>query len=145
MLLLVAEHAHTNFWVLNVGGRAGIIELLDRAEEDLEDGEMSAAQLLRYQDPLSSMKSCLHMAIERSQQEAAWALLWLASDLPSAAFPEAVSQAAQAMGAERESTRGLDIRNLRDDHGRTAGAFAGSMGDTWAEMLGAGLLDHEGM
>jgi len=49
------------------------------------------------------------------------------------------------MGAKRESTRVRDIRSLRDDHGRTAGASAESMGDTWAEILGAGLLDHEGM
>jgi hypothetical protein len=58
------------------GDLAGIIELLKAIDEDSDEGDMTSAELLRYQDPLDGMKSGLHVAIEKSQQEVVWLLLW---------------------------------------------------------------------
>lgn len=110
------------------GDVAGIIELLKAIEEDRDEDEMSPQELLRYQDPLDGMKTGLHMAMEKDQQEAVWLLLWLASSLPTGVFPEEVAQAAQVMGAGRETAEGTDIRSLRDEQHRTAEDVARSMG-----------------
>jgi hypothetical protein len=122
------------------GDVTGIVELLNSIVDDPDEGDMSGAELLRYKDPLDGGKSGLHVAIEKSQQEAAWLLMWLASEFPTSAFPEEVARAAQVMGAGRETARGPDIRTLKDDQGRTAGDVAESMGNTWAGLLGAGIL-----
>ena len=122
------------------GDVAGIVELLQAIEEDSDEGDLSPAELLRYQDPLDSMKSGLHLAIEKSQQEAVWALLWLASDIPTSAFPEEVTRDAQVMGSGRQFTQGPDIRGLQDSNGYAAAEVATRMGGTWAALLGAGFL-----
>lgn len=122
------------------GDVGGIVELLNALEEDPDEGDMLPAELLRYQDPLDGNKTGLHVAIEKNQLEAVWLLLWLASEYPTSAFPEEVSRAAQVMGAGRETARGPEIRALRDEQGRNAEDVAGSMGNTWASLLGAGVL-----
>lgn len=123
------------------GDIAGIVELLKAIEEDSDEGDMSPAELLRYQDSLDGMKTGLHIAIEKSQQEALWLLLWLASTLPSSEFPEEVINAAEAMGAGRDTVTGADIRGLRDTDERTARDLAESMGVAWSGLLQAGVLD----
>lgn len=122
------------------GDIAGIVELLQAIEEDRDEEDMSPSELLRYQDPLEGMKSGLHISIEKSQQEAVWLLLWLASSLPTDVFPEEVTQAAQAMNAGRATAEGTDIRSLGDEQQRTAGDVAASMGGVWAGLVGAGVL-----
>jgi len=122
------------------GDISGIIELLKDIEENEDEGNMSPTDLLRFQDPLDGMKTGLHVAIEKTQQEAVWLLLWLASGLQTPVFPEEVSQAAEVMGAARETAGGVDIRSFRDEQERTAEDVAGSMGNTWAALLGAGVL-----
>jgi hypothetical protein len=123
------------------GDISGIIELLKNIDENEEDEErMSSGEILRFQDPLDGMKTGLHVAIERTQQETVWLLLWLASGLLTQVFPEDVSHAAEVMGAGRETARGVDIRSLRDEQDRTAEDMAGSMGNSWAALLGAGVL-----
>jgi len=122
------------------GDVSGIIELLKDIDENEDEESMSLAEILRFQDPLTSMKTGLHVAIERMQQEAVWLLLWLASGLNTQVFPEEVSQAAEAMGASRDTAGGIDIRSLRDEQERTAEDAAGSMGNSWAGLLGAGVL-----
>jgi hypothetical protein len=122
------------------GDIAGITEILKAIEEDSDEGDMSPAELLRYQDPLDTLKTGLHVAIEKTQQEVVWLLLWLASNLQTRAFPKEVSQAAEVMGAGREMAQGLDIRVLRDQQGRTAADVARGMGDTWAGLLVSGIL-----
>ena len=122
------------------GDVGGIVELLNAIAEDADEGDMSPAELLRYQDPLDGGKTGLHVAIEKNQQEAVWLLLWLASEFPTSAFPEEVKQAAQAMGAERATARGPDIRSLRDEQGRNAEDVARGMGSLWTGLLGAGVL-----
>jgi hypothetical protein len=122
------------------GDVAGIIELLKALEDDADEDDMSPAELLRYQDPLDGMKTGLHVAVERNQQEALWLLLWLASSIPSHAFPEEVVEAAATMDAGRETAGGVDIRSLRDEQDRTAEDVARGMGNTFTELLGAGIL-----
>ena len=122
------------------GDVGGVVELLQAVEEDPDEGDLSPAELIRYQDPLDGNKTALHVAIEAHQQEAVWLLLWLASDLPSSAFPEDVSRAARVMGAGRETARGSDLRDLRDEQGRNADDVAGSIGSTWDGLLRAGIL-----
>lgn len=122
------------------GDVAGIVELLKALEEDADEGDMSPSELLRFQDPLDGMKTGLHVAVERNQQEALWLLLWLASSIPSHAFPEEVAQAAATMDAGRGTAGGVDIRSLKDEGGKTPEDVASGMGNTWAGILGAGVL-----
>lgn len=122
------------------GDVGGIVELLNAIEEDRDEDDMSPTDLLRYQDPLEGMKTGLHMALEKNQQEAVWLLLWLASSLPTGAFPEEVTEAAQVMNAGRSTAEGTDIRSLRDEEYRTAEEVAASLGGVWAGLVGAGVL-----
>jgi len=101
---------------------------------------MSPAELLRFQDPLDGLKTGLHIAIERNQQEVLWLILWLASNIPTPAFPEEVAQAAATMDAGRETAQGIDIRSLKDEQERSPEDVAIGMGSTWAGLLGAGVL-----
>lgn len=125
------------------GDVGGIVELLDAIDEDADEGDMSPAELLRYQDPLDGGKTGLHVALEKSQQDVVWLLLWVASEFPTWAFPDEVANAAQVMGAGRETARGPDIRSLRDEQGRTAEDIARGMEDTWEGLLEAGFLKGE--
>ena len=135
-----ARPARAYLTMCSEGDVGGIVELLNAIEEDPDEGDMSPAQLLRYQDPLDGGKTGLHVALEKNQQEAVWLLLWLASEFPTSAFPEEVKQVAQVMGAARETARGPDIRGLKDEQGKTGEDVAGSMGSWWAGLLGAGVL-----
>jgi hypothetical protein len=82
------------------------------------------------------MGTALHLAVQKSHSGTVWLLLWLVSELPNSEFPQAVSQAAMAMGAGRETVQGgPDIRTIRDEQGRTPGDIASSMGTTWAGVL----------
>ncbi|EDN94717.1 hypothetical protein SS1G_10591 [Sclerotinia sclerotiorum 1980 UF-70] len=118
----------------------GINDLLSAVDDD-EDGEgISAKPILRYQDPLDGMKSGLHVAVEKGQEEVIWLLLWLASTLSTNIFPEQISQMAEAMGVERDTADGKDIRNLRDAEGRLASDLARSTGNVLlTELLSANL------
>jgi len=83
----------------------------------------------------------LHVAIENSQLEVVWLLLWLASHLKMDMFPEEVAQAAQLLGAGRQTAEdGADIRDLRDENNRTAEGVAYSMGGMWSLFLHEGVL-----
>ncbi|KAI2606507.1 uncharacterized protein GGS25DRAFT_393967 [Hypoxylon fragiforme] len=127
------------------GDVGGIVELLSDAEQAEEDEPtMNPAQVIRYQDPLGDSKSGLHLAVEKGQEEVAWLLLWIASTLPSDAFPRPAVQAAEAMGIQRPSSLASeDIRALADNQGRTAEAIAAQMGGLWSAMLESGAL-HPG-
>lgn len=122
------------------GDVEGIVDLLRGTEQD--DGEepsMPINQLIRYQDPLADNKSGLHLAVEKGQQEVVWLLLWIASPLPTAVFPEAAVMAAQALGIQRPNTTHQDdIRDLQDSGGRTAETLATA--GIWHDIVNAGLL-----
>ncbi|KAI0017471.1 hypothetical protein F4780DRAFT_594032 [Xylariomycetidae sp. FL0641] len=124
------------------GDVEGIVELLKAAERgDGEEPRMSLPQLIRYQDPLANNKSALHVAVEKSQDEAAWLLLWIASPLRTGNFPGPAMQAAQAMGLNRpETPLSEDIRALQDSQGRTAEAVAAEMDGVWSILVQAGAL-----
>ncbi|KAI2638800.1 hypothetical protein GGS26DRAFT_358424 [Hypomontagnella submonticulosa] len=127
------------------GDVEGIVELLRDAEQaDADEPMMNSSQLIRYQDPLGDSKTGLHLAVERGQEEVIWLLLWIASTLPTGAFPEPAVQTAQAMGIQRPSTLASeDIRALTDNQGRTAEAVAAQMGGIWTQVVESGVL-HPG-
>jgi hypothetical protein len=120
-----------------------MVDLLSSQSEDDDEMEdsMPPAEILRYQDPLDGMKSALQVAVERSQEETVWLLLWLASSLDSRSFPSPLVQVAQSIGAGRQTAVvGVDIRSLIDEEGRTVEEIAGAMGGTWSSLLQAGVL-----
>ncbi|KAI0179236.1 hypothetical protein GGR52DRAFT_588984 [Hypoxylon sp. FL1284] len=126
------------------GDVAGAVDLLRGAQQAAADDglpTMSAAQLVRYQDPLAGARGALHLAVERGQQEVVWMLLWIASTLDASAFPEPAVRAARDLGVRRPGTLAADdIRALADDQGRTAEAIAAQIRGPWAPMLESGVL-----
>jgi hypothetical protein len=122
------------------GDVTGIVELLKAIDEDPDEQDMPTAELLQYQDPLDGNKSGLHLAIEKSQHESLWLLLWLASAFPTASFPDEAVQYILGLGMGRDTANGLDIRSLHDEQGRTAQDIAESMGSVWAGLVSAGAL-----
>ncbi|KAI1116367.1 hypothetical protein F5Y14DRAFT_80437 [Nemania sp. NC0429] len=125
----------------------GIVDLLRDVDQggDGEEPVLSPAQLIRYQDPLASMKSGLHLAVEQGREEVVWLLLWLASPLRTDAFPGPLREIAQAMGLHRPDTPPFDdIRALEDGRGRTAEAIAAEREEgPWVALLQANVL-HPG-
>ncbi|KAL5585079.1 hypothetical protein FOVSG1_014468 [Fusarium oxysporum f. sp. vasinfectum] len=96
------------------GDVGGVVELLRDASDSIED----LTAFVTYQDPLGDMKNGLHLAIENSQEESLWLLLWLCSTIPESAFPEYARSVAEATGVGRLSVnRERDIRGLRDNQG----------------------------
>lgn len=130
------------------GDVEAIVDLLqNHVDDDDDDKEGEDASMgrdidvLRYQDQIGSGGSGLHIAVQNGQQEVAWLLLFLASDLGIDQFPAEVLEAAQRYGLQREERSGkVDIRNLKDSEGRTAEQLAGSMEGIWDEWLGSNRL-----
>lgn len=122
------------------GDIMGVNDLLSAVDDD-EDGEgLSAKPILRYQDPLDGMKSGLHVAVEKGQEEIIWLLLWLASTLPTNIFPEQIIQMAGTMGVGRDTADGEDIRSLRNAEGNLASDLARRTGNVLlTELLSANL------
>ncbi len=120
----------------------------DDDDRDDADGEtvpnLSAAQLLRYQDPLNNMESGLHVAVDRDQELAACLLLYLASTLPAEAFPPHVVPFAALVKRPDPTAApaaGLaDIRTLLTTRGETAEAYAARRGGVWTDMLQRGMF-----
>ncbi|KAG9242355.1 hypothetical protein BJ878DRAFT_516004 [Calycina marina] len=119
------------------GDVVGIVELLQAISTDSDEGDISPAEILRYQDPLNNMTSGYHIAIANLQQEVVWALLWLASDIPDDVFPDVVTREARALGGGREMTRGVDIRSLMDSEGNVGADLVVGF---WTSSLGMELL-----
>ncbi|KAK7416777.1 hypothetical protein QQX98_004969 [Neonectria punicea] len=119
------------------GDVSGIVELLRDASDEVED----LGSLIRYQDPLGEMQSGLHHAIEHTQDEVVWLLLWLSSTLPNEAFPDSARHAAESLAIGRlQVTATDDIRGLEDAKGRTAFTLAQQLQGPWISMLEAGIL-----
>lgn len=118
----------------------GIVELLSNIDGSSED-DVDALSVLRYQDPLSDMKSGLHLSIEKGQIEVVLLLLWLCSAVPSEAFPDTARQTAETLGVGRLAVDAAgDIRGLKDVHGLTAEHRARQIQGPWLGFLDAGLL-----
>jgi hypothetical protein len=127
------------------GDLSGIIQLLQTSEEDYQEGEhvMPPVQLLRYQDPIDGMKSGLHVAIEKGQQEVVWLLLWLASNLPDERFPLEAIHAANRIGAQRPAKTGeTDIRSLQNGQGQKAEELAKVIGGHWNTLINSGIFSE---
>jgi hypothetical protein len=107
----------------------------DDDEEEPADNK-SAAEILRYQDPLHNSQSGLHAAVANGHREVAWLLLLVASDYPELEIPALVFQEAASLGImrepifdEAERAKFPDIRSLKDGAGRTAEDIAREMMD----------------
>ncbi len=117
------------------GDVAGIVDVL----QDFDAGRL--ADILGYQDPLAGLKSALHVAVDRSQVDVAWLLLWLVSRLPGDAFPPDARRDAEALRIRRLPVApGRDIRALRNESGQTAEQVARRLGGAWLPLLEAGVL-----
>lgn len=117
----------------DVDGLAHILQ----ACSDLE-GEVRT--LMQYQDPLSGMRSALHVAVENEQTDVVWLLLWMSSVLDRSAFPKQLVATVEGAGMSRFSTASDDdIRNLRDAQHQTAEDLARSQAN-WEEMVRSGIL-----
>lgn len=128
-------------------GEGDLISMIDmlRDGEDGEEEEEEEEQidLLRYQDPIGGMSSALHAAVNNSNITVAWLLLWLASKLDMAHFPQHILEQAQELELSRENAMGnTDIRSLRDSEGLTAKQRAAALGGVWIEWLNRGWLDE---
>lgn len=116
----------------------GIVELLEALDEDQD---VDVTSLLRYQDPLSNMRSGLHLAVEKGQLDIALLLLWLCSTAPSEAFPGAARQMAEGLGLDRLPVGANgDIRALQDGRGFTAADLARQLQGPWGSFLDSGIL-----
>lgn len=124
-------------------GDVGAILDLINSEED-EDATMSsneeaaakAIDVLRYQDPMGSLSSGLHVAVSNGREEIVWLLLFLASSLKLHFFPPDVLEAARTLGATREEQTGkIDIRILEDSNHRTAENLAQQLGGIWEPWI----------
>jgi hypothetical protein len=131
--------------------KAVIGMLQDDEEEDEEDDEMdtgegqvrdiSADELLRYQDPIGDMQSGLHAAVQAGSRETAWLLLLLASSIDLTQFPAEVFQEAEVLGVMRGDLTGkTDIRSLKDGDGKSAEDLAKENAALWADWIGNGRL-----
>lgn len=119
------------------GDLDGLIELLYHSGDQVPD----FGAMVRYQDPLSAMKSGLHLAVENRQEGVAWLLLWLSSSLPSDAFPAEARQSVESIGLGRlEVDTTTDIRGLVDGDGRTAAALSTYLGSPYLRLAEAGTL-----
>lgn len=135
------------------GDHRAIVDLLQNADLQQQDDDIDAIngddaspqktadEILRYQDPIGEMQSGLHAAAANGNREVAWLLLLLASSLPELEFPPLVFQEAASLGMMREEQDGkVDIRNLKDAHGRTAEDVAREFGVVWHGWIGNGRL-----
>jgi hypothetical protein len=115
----------------------GIVDLLVSVSED----PTIQQSIICYQDPLSSSRSGLHLAVENGQDEVVLLLLWLCSSVSRASFPESARQKAESTGLGRLSvSHEGDIRFLVNAEGMTAGRVAVQMADRWSDFITAGLL-----
>ncbi len=119
------------------GDLNGLIELLCHSGDQVPD----LGGMVRYQDPLSGMKSGLHLAVETRQEGVAWLLLWLSSSLPSDVFPLEARQSVESIGLGRlEVDTTTDIRSLLDNEGRTASTLSAQLGSPHLRLADSGLL-----
>ena len=121
--------------------REGDLEATLGVLQDDEDEDDLATDILRYQDQLNDMQSTLHAAMMGGNQDVAWLLLYLASDLPLDQFPADLIAQAQAIGLERGDTVGKpDVRSLKDLQGRNAQDIATAVGSPWSAWVDTGRL-----
>ncbi|KAL9028215.1 MAG: hypothetical protein Q9196_003387 [Gyalolechia fulgens] len=131
------------------GDVGAVLDLINGQEDEDEDlsangndeGSAKPIDVLRYQDPLGSMSTGLHVAVANGHEEVAWLLLLLASSLEAKYFPEDVLRCAETRGARREERTGkVDIRIIEDATHGTAENLAKKLGGKWDEWIRAERL-----
>lgn len=120
-----------------------MIKDVDELEEDEGDEEEDDTDVLGYSGTFEGIEgSGLHVAIRYQQQEVAWLLLALGSQLEWSKFPPVVLQAMQSLGLEKQDRKAQsDIRSIRDSSGRTPADLAKEVGSVWMEWLNEGRLN----
>lgn len=120
------------------GDVLGAVDLLKDAASEGDD----VKNIVLYRDTLAGGKSALQIALEKTQEEAVWLLLYLASPrMPTEAFPDEALAAAMSMDVDRMPAGGAqDITELRDDEGHSALDYARAMAPTWDHLVHAGVL-----
>ncbi|KAL8927393.1 MAG: hypothetical protein Q9172_001391 [Xanthocarpia lactea] len=129
------------------GDVGAILDLINSEEDEnasMSSDEGAAARpidVLRYQDPMGSLNTGLHVAISKGRQEIVWLLLFLASNLELHYFPPDIVQAARTLGATREEHTGkVDIRVLENSEHGTAENLAQQLGGVWEPWIQSGRL-----
>lgn len=129
------------------GDVGGIFDLVkngddeDFSTEGHGEGAAKPIDFLRYQDPLSSLDTGLHVAVRNGQEDVVWLLLLLASSLEPHRFPPDIIRAAETLGAVREDQMGkVDIRVLENEEHLTADEMARTMGGKWDRLVEGGQL-----
>ncbi|KAL9629518.1 MAG: hypothetical protein Q9204_005224 [Flavoplaca sp. TL-2023a] len=101
-----------------------------------EEGAARPIDVLRYQDPMGSFSTGLHVAVSNGREEIVWLLLFVATSLELHFFPPDFLEAAQTLGATREEQTGkVDIRILEDSSHRTAENLAQQLGGVWESWV----------
>ncbi|KAH0843852.1 putative ring finger-like protein [Fonsecaea pedrosoi] len=128
-------HAYLEF--CREGDIDAIIHMIKDSDEDDEQDDRNTGDILRYRGTFEGIEgSGLHVAIRYNQQEVAWLLLALGSQLDWAKFPSVVLQAMEGLGLRPEDRKGEpDIRTLIDSEGRTPAALARELKGVWTEWL----------
>ena len=117
------------------------IHMFKDSEED-DNEQYEEADILRYCGTFEGIEgSGLHVAIRYDQQEVAWLLLALGSQLEWDKFPSIVLQEMRSLGLRREDRNGdPDIQTLVDGEGRIPADLARQLGGLWQEWLREGRL-----
>lgn len=133
-------HAYLEFCC--EGDLDAVIHLIKDSEADDGDEDEDIADILRYRGTFEGIEgSGLHVAIQYNQQEVAWLLLALGSQLAWDKFPPVVLKAMQGLGLEKGDRNGdPDIRTLVDGDGRTPAELAQQLRGPWEEWLKDGRL-----
>jgi len=133
-------HAYLEF--SREGDLDAIIHMIKDSEEVDGEEDEEIADILRYRGTFEGIEgSGLHVAIRYNQQEVAWLLLALGSQLEWNKFPSLVLQAMQGLGLRKEDRSGdPDIRTLVDSDGRTPADLAQQLGGPWEDWLKDGRL-----
>ncbi|KEF60260.1 uncharacterized protein A1O9_05110 [Exophiala aquamarina CBS 119918] len=134
-------HAYLQF--CREGDIDAIIHMIKDVDEQENDEEDEYSDVLEYSGTFEGIHgSGLHVAIRHQQQEVAWLLLALGSQLEWSKFPDAVIQAMQELGLQKEDRNSQsDIRSLKDSSDRTPADVAKEVGGLWVEWLNEGRLN----
>ncbi|KAF3761137.1 hypothetical protein M406DRAFT_358490 [Cryphonectria parasitica EP155] len=127
---------------LTMCGEGDVLGAVDLLKDAASEGDDVKAIVL-YRDALQRNRSALQIALEKSQEEAVWLLLYLGSPrLPDEAFPEEALVAARSMGVDRMPAGhgGEDITAVKDEEGRSAEDYARAMAPLWDRLVNAGVL-----
>ncbi|ETI28160.1 hypothetical protein G647_00609 [Cladophialophora carrionii CBS 160.54] len=133
-------HAYLEF--CREGDIDAIIHMIKDSQDDDGEEYEETGDILRYRGTFEGIEgSGLHVAIRYNQQEVAWLLLALGSQLEWEKFPSIVLQAMQGLGLQKEDRNGEpDIRTLVDSEGRKPADLAQELKGVWEEWLLEGRL-----